>query len=831
MDWPIENCSGMNGFMLSSNSWSRPRFAGWWVAAWIGLFSANSSWGAEAASPGPRVLTTAAQVQALRPEQAGQKLRVLLRGIITYSDAPWDLCFVQDGTAGIYLYRKDEAGRLEPGQEVEVGGYTINAAGNPAVLTTTVKVLGRAPLPPAQAHSFEQLAGGGYEGQWVEIEDFVRSVSILDHHCQVHLGRRGSFSAFIPVGPETPLPTDWIESTVRLRGVYRAKVDAQNQKIGFSIFTPGLDQVQIVARSDVDAWTRPALSLAELRMSTNGLALDRRSKVRGVVTHQQADGNFFVQDGSGGACVQAFPKVRLTPGERVEVAGFPALVKGVPTLMESEVRRLGHGVVPAPLALRASEVLKGGHEGELLKVRGRLRQRVAVQDRLTLRLREGDVVVRASLESTNAAQVLPDLLEDSLLTVTGVWASHRSEAEEPRLLQLLLLSPSSVEVVHGPPWWTVPRALALFGSVTVMFLGWLGFSARREAALKEKYRQLFENSSDMIYTQTLDGTFTSLNPAWERITGWPRAGTVALSLDQLVVPEQRQRLQAAITKIAENGGSGFLEFDILTREGKQRSLEASARVLRRKGRAAAIEGIARDVTDRKRSEAELRTSREQLRLLAARLQSIREEERARIARDVHDELGQSLTALKMDIAGIASRLPSGDTALLERARTMSGSIDASIQTVRKIATDLRPGILDNLGLVAALEWQAEEFQKRTGIACDFAAKLDDAWLNSELCTALFRIFQETLTNVARHAQATKVLVTLSESEGQAVLAVQDDGQGIQEQQSNWRQSLGLLGIQERVFGFGGEVMIAGAPGQGTSVTVRVPLSGAGTQRT
>ena len=117
-------------------------------------------------------------------------------------------------------------------------------------------------------------------------------------------------------------------------------------------------------------------------MSTNGLALDRRSKVRGVVTHQQADGNFFVQDGSGGAWVQAFPKVRLTPGERVEVAGFPALVKGVPTLMESEVRRLGHGVVPAPLALRASEVLKGGHEGELLKVRGRLRQRVAVQDRL-----------------------------------------------------------------------------------------------------------------------------------------------------------------------------------------------------------------------------------------------------------------------------------------------------------------------------------------------------------------------------------------------------------------------------------------------------------------
>ena len=830
MDWPIENCFGMNGPVLSSNSSSRLQFYRGWLAAAIGLISDHSSWGAEPFSPGPPVLTTVAQVQALRPAEAAQKLPVRLRGIITYSDPGWALCFIRDSTGGIYLYRQDDLGRLEPGQEVEVEGDTIPAREDPGVRTTTIRVLGRSPLPPALVRSFEQLEGGGSEGQWVEIEDMVRSVSIFNNHCQLHLGRRGTFHAVILVGPETPPPSDWIESTVRLRGVYKREVDARNQTIGFTIFSPGLGQVQVVARPAGDAWTRSPLSLADFPKSANRLASDRRIKSQGVVTHQLADGSFFLQDGAGGGCVQAFPKVRLVRGDWVEVAGFPVFAHGAATLVDAEVRRVGHGAVPAPLAVRASKVLKSGHENTLLEVRGRLLRRVPLEDQLALVLSERDVIFWATLESTNAARLLPDLREGSVLAVAGIWAPPRSEHESPHSFQLLLPSPSSVAVVQGPPWWTVPRALGLLGAVTLPLLAWLVFSARREAALKEHYRQLFENASDMIFTHNLEGKFTALNPAGERITGWSREETAPLSLDQLVVPEQLQRLQAAIATIAERGGSGSLEFDILAREGTRKSLEASARALRHNGRTVAIQGIARDVTERKKSEEALRFSREQLRSLAAKLQSIREEERARIARDVHDELGQSLTALKMDIAGIASRLPSGDTALLERARTMSGSIDASIQTVRRIAAELRPGVLDNLGLVAALEWQAEEFQKRTGIECDFAASLDDSWLNPELCTALFRIFQETLTNVARHARATKVMVTLRESEGQAMLAVQDDGQGIQAQQSNWRQSLGLLGIRERVFLFGGEVVINGAPGHGTTVTVRVPLSEQGKKR-
>src|SRR5206468_737254 len=171
-------------------------------------------------------------------------------------------------------------------------------------------------------------------------------------------------------------------------------------------------------------------------------------------------------------------------------------------------------------------------------------------------------------------------------------------------------------------------------------------------------------------------------------------------------------------------------------------------------------GFVRDITDRKRAEKQLRDSREQLRALAAYLQSVREEERTRIAREVHDELGQTLTALKIDLAWLEKRMAelsdSDDLQQFEeKLKAQPGRVDAIIATVRKIATELRPPVLDDLGLEAAVEWQIQEFEKRTGISCRFHSGLKHLDLDQERATAVFRIFQETLTNIVRHAQATQ----------------------------------------------------------------------------
>jgi len=228
--------------------------------------------------------------------------------------------------------------------------------------------------------------------------------------------------------------------------------------------------------------------------------------------------------------------------------------------------------------------------------------------------------------------------------------------------------------------------------------------------------------------------------------------------------------------------------------------------------------------ERRNAERRLRESHQQLRSLSMHLQSIREEERTRISRAVHDELGQALTGLKLDLAWLSTRLPRSQRPLLDKMRSMSQHMDELIKTVRRIATELRPGILDDIGLVAALEWQGNEFQSRTGIACHVTSTLQESVLDPDLNTAFFRIFQETLTNIIRHAQATRVDVHTTKRDGMMILTVHDNGRGIEQTEIADRKSIGLLGMEERAALLGGEFEIKGEPGNGTTVTVRIPMA-------
>jgi signal transduction histidine kinase len=217
----------------------------------------------------------------------------------------------------------------------------------------------------------------------------------------------------------------------------------------------------------------------------------------------------------------------------------------------------------------------------------------------------------------------------------------------------------------------------------------------------------------------------------------------------------------------------------------------------------------------------LRESEDKLRRLAAHLISIREEERAHIAREIHDELGQVLTGIKMEVGWLAKRLK--EPALLEKTDSMSKLIDSTVQTVRKIATGLRPEMLDDMGLIAAVAWQAKDFQKRTGIRCRTKLPPESTKLDLDISTTAFRIFQEILTNVARHSRATRVDIDLSLDPEQLKLDVADNGVGILESDLHGRRSLGLLGMQERALLFGGDVAVNGSPGHGTRVSVTIPL--------
>ena len=238
----------------------------------------------------------------------------------------------------------------------------------------------------------------------------------------------------------------------------------------------------------------------------------------------------------------------------------------------------------------------------------------------------------------------------------------------------------------------------------------------------------------------------------------------------------------------------------------------------------ANEQLRREITERKRSEEELKQSRERLRDLASHLQSIREQEGGRIAREIHDELGQALTALKMDIHWLSNRLLIDQKLLLEKTQSMSKLIDMTVQSVQRISSELRPGLLDDLGLSAAIEWQAKEFQNRTNIQCKIISIPEDIILDKATSTAIFRIFQETLTNIARHANATIVEIMLQQKSGTLELAVHDNGRGITEKEISDSRSFGLIGMQERAHSQGGSLTIRGSLNKGTTVKVYIPTS-------
>jgi PAS domain S-box-containing protein len=332
------------------------------------------------------------------------------------------------------------------------------------------------------------------------------------------------------------------------------------------------------------------------------------------------------------------------------------------------------------------------------------------------------------------------------------------------------------------------------------------------------YRVFVERMNEGAAVLSSDHTVLHCNGRFARFLGAGLQSVIGSSMLDLVWPDDHPKLDVLLRRAAQRNCRG--EIRLQSRKGAPLSVHLSLNPLRLDStRAVCL--IASDLSEIKRAEQELRASSEQLRNLAAHLLSVREEERARISREVHDELGQSLTAVKMDLAWLAGRLPQRNSLMLKRIRSTRQLADSIIQSIRRISTELRPAVLD-LGLAAAVEWQVQEFQARSGVHCTVRL-LTREEVASNASTAMFRIFQETLTNVARHAKATRAEVVLQKQRDRLVLLIRDNGRGFDQADPSLSKSLGLLGMRERAAILGGRVNISSAPGKGTTVTAWIPL--------
>ena len=351
-----------------------------------------------------------------------------------------------------------------------------------------------------------------------------------------------------------------------------------------------------------------------------------------------------------------------------------------------------------------------------------------------------------------------------------------------------------------------------------------------EAALREnerRYRTLFSHAMDGILLLDSGGNIVDVNGSFARMHGYSIEELLRMNLGELDTPETLARAPERIKRVMAGETIGF-EVEHFHRDGHLLPLDVAASAIELGG-ASYVLAFHRDITERRRAEQELRRSQKELRGLSKAANEALEAERRRTARELHDELGQSLTALKMDLESLRAALPPGQPELGERALAMHALLDGTIAATRRIAADLRPLMLDDLGLAAALDWLTHNFSKHTGIATDLVIDDAVAQVPEPIASALYRITQESLTNVAKYAHATTAEIRL-EADGDTVeLTVRDNGRGIDAADHGKRGAYGLLGIRERVSLLGGEVAITGAPGQGSEVRARIPLAAAGVE--
>jgi two-component system sensor histidine kinase UhpB len=337
--------------------------------------------------------------------------------------------------------------------------------------------------------------------------------------------------------------------------------------------------------------------------------------------------------------------------------------------------------------------------------------------------------------------------------------------------------------------------------------------------------QVFETAADGMRIVDKDFRVINANDTFATLVGLPKHEVIGSKCHEIFRGDRCDTPECPLTRVLE--GEQHVEYDAdkVRLDGTSVPCIVSATPFRRPdGEIVGIVEDFKDISQRKRAESDLRETGRRLRELAAHLQNIREQERSRIARELHDDLGQALTALGLDVRLLKTRLPAENPELHEKTRAMTELISTTADSVRRICSELRPALLDDLGLLAAIEWQAEEFTRRTGIVVDIESTPVDIDLPEELSVAVFRIFQETLTNIARHAHASEVEVRLRLDPGQFRMRVCDDGVGIEAAGEAKGKSFGLLGVRERVRGFGGEMNLSTGCEGGACLEVVIPTA-------
>ncbi len=760
-------------------------------------------------------LTQVNRVQRLRADEAKSGRPVQLRGVVTFAHPDQRIFYLNDATGGVLVWIDETTVSLpisntadtvatlpSVGSFVTVKGRTTSGILSASVHADEILSRGSKALPVPRALSLEQALTGEEDGQWVEMRGHLRQVDVFGNWLRLTLTATvGDFLVSIPRASATDVK---IGSFLRVRGVCQPWLNEKSKIGGIFLYTPSLNNIEVAEAALTDPFAAPEEAINNLQQYRTQKLQQQQVMIRGVVLHQ-VPGRYVVVENSSGV-VRALTRtdILLNPGDHVDVAGSPGRQGNRSVLRGAVLRRTGPGPAPVPLSPREGLKVDPTLEGRLVSVTGLLVNLSSRPEDTRLMVQTDSSVVEIIYQGELPASVTTQWGTGSEITASGLYWAEYDDDDQPTKFSLQLRSPADIVVQKKPAWWTAARALSglgVIGGCFVIGLAWVAALRRqvrqqtdvirtqweKEANLQVRHGEIIENASDFIFTTDLKGQFTSFNPAGERITGYNRTDALQLSIRDLITPEDLATGNAllSLALVPEQTPAARFETRFKTRDGHLVWMETSARLIHEAGRPAGLLGIARDITERKQIEDELRRARTAAETNTQAKSAFLANMSHEIRTPLSGVIGMSNllldTPLQLEQREFAETIHNSAQALLTILNDILdfSKIEAGKLEFEHTAFDLSSPIEDSLGLLSA-----RAIAKDIQLAADILPDLPRHLRGDP--SRLRQVLMNLLGNAVKFTEKGEVIVTVSRKEEtdtdvRLLFEVSDTGLGMSEE--------------------------------------------------